>query len=140
MHIGSTAIPGLVAKPIIDILIVVDDINKLDALNPLFEKEGYECWGEDGITGRRFFCKKDDSVHVHAFDNQQRDIIEGLVSFYDYLKDNPEVARQYGDLKIKLAKKYPDNIKKYRRGKAIFTKEIQAKALEWYRNKGIEQI
>lgn len=67
-HVGSTAVPGLVAKPIIDILIIVEDINKLDQLDPLFKKEDYECCGEDGISGRRFYYKSDGSIHVHAFD------------------------------------------------------------------------
>lgn len=140
MHIGSTAVPGLVAKPIIDILIIVEDIKKLDNLNLLFEKEGYECRGEDGIAGRRFFCKKDNSVHVYAFDEQNHDIIESLISFYDYLKDDPKAAKEYGELKVALAKKYPNNLKKYKKGKMEFTKELQAKALEWYRHKDIEQI
>lgn len=139
-HIGSTAVPGLVAKPIVDILIVVKDVTKLDALNPLFEKEGYECRGEDGIKGRRFFCKNDNSIHVHAFDEQEHKIVEALISFYDYLKDNPDVAKKYGELKIALANKYSNNIKKYKEGKEAFTREIQVSALEWYRHKGIEQI
>lgn len=139
-HIGSTAVPGLVAKPIVDILIVVKDVKRLDDLNPLFEKEGYECLGEDGIKGRRFFCKNDNSVHVHAFDEQKYEIVEDLISFYDYLKDNPDVAKKYGGLKIALAKKYPNNIRKYKDGKRAFTKEIQVKALEWYRHKDVEQI
>ena len=99
-HVGSTAVPGLVAKPIIDILIIVEDINKLDQLDPLFKKEDYECCGEDGISGRRFYYKSDGSIHVHAFDERSHDKIELLISFYDYLKDNPDIAREYGELKL----------------------------------------
>lgn len=80
-HVGSTAVPGLVAKPIIDILIIVEDINKLDQLDPLFKKEDYECCGEDGISGRRFYYKSDGSIHVHAFDERSHDKIELLISF-----------------------------------------------------------
>lgn len=139
-HVGSTAVPGLVAKPIIDILIIVEDINELDQLDPLFKKEDYECCGEDGISGRRFYYKSDGSIHVHAFDERSHDKIELLISFYDYLKDNPDIAREYGELKLSLAKKYPDNIKKYKKGKEAFTKEIQTRALKWYRHKDVEQI
>lgn len=139
-HIGSTAVPGLVAKPVVDILIIVNDINELDELNPLFEQENYECRGEDGVAGRRFFYKKDGSVHVHAFDESNHEKIEALISFYDYLKDNPDVAREYGELKLALAKKYPNDIKKYKKGKEAFTKEIQEKAIQWYRQKRVEQI
>lgn len=139
-HIGSTAVPGLKAKPTVDILLVVKDVNKLDSLNEQFEKAGYQCLGEDGIKGRRFFMKADNSVHVHAYDGNNHDRIESLIAFYDYLKDHPEVAKEYGELKEKLAKKYPNNIKKYNKGKDAFTKEIEAKALKQYRHKDIEQI
>ena len=118
----------------------VEDINKLDQLDPLFKKEDYECCGEDGISGRRFYYKSDGSIHVHAFDERSHDKIELLISFYDYLKDNPDIAREYGELKLSLAKKYPDNIKKYKKGKEAFTKEIQTRALKWYRHKDVEQI
>lgn len=139
-HIGSTAVPGLKAKPTIDILAFVKDVKKLDDLNEKFEAAGYRCLGEDGIKGRRFFMKSDNSVHVHAYDDNNRDRIEALLAFYDYLKDNPEVAKEYEDLKVKLAKKYPRNIKKYTQGKAAFTKEIETKAVNQYRHKDIEQI
>ena len=56
------------------------------------------------------------------------------------IKDNPDIAREYGELKLSLAKKYPDNIKKYKKGKEAFTKEIQTRALKWYRHKDVEQI
>ena len=53
---------------------------------------------------------------------------------------NPDIAREYGELKLSLAKKYPDNIKQYKKGKEAFTKEIQTRALKWYRHKDVEQI
>ena len=56
-HVGSTAVPGLVAKPIIDILIIVEDINKLDQLDPLFKKEDYECCGRTGFQVDVFIIK-----------------------------------------------------------------------------------
>lgn len=87
-----------------------------------------------------FYYKSDGSIHVHAFDERSHDKIELLISFYDYLKDNPDIAREYGELKLSLAKKYPDNIKKYKKGKEAFTKEIQTRALKWYRHKDVEQI
>ena len=56
-HIGSTAVPGLAAKPVIDILAVVKEIGAVDAYSAAFEAEGYECMGEFGIPGRRYFRK-----------------------------------------------------------------------------------
>ena len=112
----------------------------MDDLDDKFKEAGYLCLKEDGIKGRRFFMKEDNSVHVHAYDANNRDRIEALIAFYDYLKDHPDVAKEYEDLKVKLAKKYPRNIKKYSQGKAAFTKEIETKALYQYRHKDIEQI
>jgi GrpB-like predicted nucleotidyltransferase (UPF0157 family) len=70
-HIGSTAIPGISAKPIIDILVEVDDLGGLDARRSAMEQLGYEVMGEFGIPGRRYFRKNDSSgarTHqVHAF-------------------------------------------------------------------------
>lgn len=54
-HIGSTSVPGLKAKPIIDILPVVQDINKIDHFNEAMANIGYKALGENEITGRRFF-------------------------------------------------------------------------------------
>ena len=73
-HIGSTAVEGLQAKPIVDIMPVVKDIGKIDALYPEFEALGYECMGEFGIAGRRYFRKGgDERTHqVHIFEESNR--------------------------------------------------------------------
>ena len=76
-HIGSTAVPGLWAKPILDILPVVHRIGQVDALFPRFEAMGYECMGEFGIPGRRYFRKggEERTYHVHIFDEQHEEDI-----------------------------------------------------------------
>ena len=68
-HIGSTAVPGLAAKPIIDILLEVKDVNTLDEYNAAMERLGYTARGEYGVPGRRFFLKglHNRTHHVHAF-------------------------------------------------------------------------
>ena len=69
-HIGSTAVAGLAAKPIIDILPVVKDIRKAEEQNAAFEALGYECMGEFGIAGRRYFRKGREkrTHHLHLFE------------------------------------------------------------------------
>ena len=57
-HIGSTAVPGLSAKPVIDIIIEVFSLDKLDELSPVMESLGYEAKGEFGISGRRYYRKR----------------------------------------------------------------------------------
>lgn len=68
-HIGSTSVPGLSAKPVIDILLEVSNINELDRYNSAMTRAGYIARGENGISGRRYFIKGGDqrSHHVHAF-------------------------------------------------------------------------
>ena len=125
-HIGSTAIKGIFAKPIIDILIVVRSISNMDKLNRRMIGIGYRPMGEYGIEGRRFFIKGNDELrthHLHAFQSGDRQIKQYL-TFRDYLIANPNVAKHYSDLKIELAGKYPHDIDKYMDGKDKFIKDI----------------
>jgi GrpB-like predicted nucleotidyltransferase (UPF0157 family) len=132
-HIGSTSVPGLYAKPIIDIMIVVKDIQKVDAFNPQMEFLGYRPRGENGIPHRRYFNKGDDdrTHHIHIFQFGCEHIIRHL-AFRDYLIAYPEEANTYSDLKIRLAKKFPTNISGYIDGKDSLAKELERRAVQWY--------
>ena len=133
-HIGSTAIPGIFAKPIIDILLIVDNINHLDDKSSAMEQLGYEAMGEFGITGRRFFRKEDASGirthHVHAFQAGSPEF-ERHLAFRDFLLAHPLGAQAYSTLKQKLAQEHPDDIDAYMDGKDTFIKEHEAKAIIW---------
>ncbi|MCC3373589.1 GrpB family protein [Cohnella sp. REN36] len=133
-HIGSTSVPNLKAKPIIDILLVVNDIGKLDQYTAPFENFGYEVMGEFGMKGRRYFRKGgDDRTHqIHAFQYDSIQEIERHLSFRDYLCENPEICKAYGELKSKLADKYPTDIESYGDGKDEFVKKIERAALKWH--------
>ncbi len=132
-HIGSTSIPGMSAKPIIDIMPVVHHIEAVDALNSAMIELGYEPLGENEIPGRRFFRKGGEvrrSHHVHAFGTTSPEIKRHR-DFRDYLIAHPIEARQYADLKIELAIKFPHDIEGYMNGKDAFIKEIDRRAAEW---------
>ncbi|WP_019241698.1 MULTISPECIES: GrpB family protein [Bacillus] len=133
-HIGSTSVPGLKAKPIIDILLVVKDINKLDSFRNQFQDIGYEVMGEFGITGRRYFRKGGDNrTHqIHAFQYNNIEEIERHLAFRDYLCKHSEVCISYGELKSKLANQYPNNIDRYCDGKDDFVKSIEKEAIKWH--------
>jgi GrpB-like predicted nucleotidyltransferase (UPF0157 family) len=133
-HIGSTAVPGLKSKPIIDILVVVQDINRVDDFIGGMESIGYTSMGEYGIQGRRYFHKgqEDHTHHVHIFE-ARNDHIERHIAFRDYLRSHPEVAEKYGNLKLKLADRYPEDIDSYQAGKNSIIGEIQSEAIRWYR-------
>ncbi|MFP3847087.1 GrpB family protein, partial [Priestia filamentosa] len=132
-HIGSTSIPSIgYAKPIIDILMVVKDIEKVDLYNNEMLVLGYKPKGENGIAGRRYFSKgkNNRTHHLHMFQVGSEHIKTHL-DFKEYLIKNPLEARKYGELKINLAKQFPNEHYKYQAGKQQFVSELADKAKEW---------
>lgn len=131
-HIGSTAVPGLKAKPIIDIMPVVKDISLVDKYNEEMKSIGYEPKGENGIPNRRYFQKGGDNRthHVHIYQVGSPEIKRHL-AFRDYLLQNSRVMKSYGELKERLAQQFPYDIESYINGKDSFVKKIELKALEW---------
>lgn len=137
-HIGSTSVPNLAAKPIIDILPVVRDLRLVDAKNAAFEALGYECMGEFGIAGRRYFRKGgDERTHqIHIFAQESAYDIARHLAVRDYLRAFPKEAAAYGDLKMRLAQQYPEDIEGYCDGKDAFVKALEQRALAWKEKHG----
>ncbi|WP_211750164.1 GrpB family protein [Paenibacillus sp. Marseille-Q4541] len=135
-HIGSTSVPGLKAKPIIDIMPVVKNIEEIDSFNEQMTDLGYECMGEFGIKGRRYFRKgKEHRTHqVHVFQVDNEKDIHRHLAVRDYLRTHPGEAKQYGELKENLARQFPNDIVAYMDGKDAFVQELERKALDWYVN------
>ncbi|MBE9065423.1 GrpB family protein [Leptolyngbya cf. ectocarpi LEGE 11479] len=133
-HIGSTAIPSIYAKPIIDLLVEVNNIVQLDQQNSLMESLGYEVMGEFGIPGRRYFRKNnqagDRTHHVHTFEVGS-DQVERHLAFRDYMIAHPDDAQRYSELKRKLAREYPTDIDGYMDGKDGFIREMDKNAAQW---------
>ncbi len=133
-HIGSTSIPGIWAKPIIDLLVEVSAIASVDERVAAMEHLGYEAMGEYGILGRRYFRKEvADGVrthHVHVFEANSSEARRHL-RFRDYLIAHPDEAQAYSYLKRRLAKAHPADIGAYMDGKDGLIKEIDAKAAAW---------
>ena len=133
-HIGSTAVPGLAAKPIIDIMAGLKDFQLADIIVLKLIEQGYQYFGqyEDEIPDRRFFKKVaagQTISHIHmvefASEFWQRHLL-----FRDYLRANPDVARQYAELKIDLAKKDWQDSNDYCRAKTDFIREIEKQAMK----------
>ena len=124
-HIGSTAVPGLSAKPTIDMLLEVKNITLTDTANDAMKNVGYEAWGEYGMPGRRFFIKGKDkrTHHIHAFQTGNAEIKRHL-DYRDYLIANPNAAKEYAALKIRLAENFRNNRRAYVEGKQDFIHEI----------------
>lgn len=132
-HIGGTSVPGLVTKPVIDVLVVltsfIDEASWSDRMSSL----GYEVRGEYGISGRRYFSRKlaghdVAGYHVHAYEFGSFHISRHI-AFRDYLRLHPDVARDYGELKRSIADGsgcLPDD---YPSRKSAFVQRIERKAL-----------
>lgn len=136
-HIGSTSVKGLKAKPIIDMMPVVKDINNIDQYNSEFILLGYEPMGEFGIPKRRFFKKGNEkrTHHIHIFQITDKYNIERHLAVRDYLREHSEDAKIYGELKYELAQKFSKDIEAYCEGKDSFVKDLEKKALAWWRTK-----
>ncbi len=123
-HTGSTSVPNLMAKPVIDITIEVDDIAKVDQLNQALSAIGYETRGECGMPLRRFFIKGEPrSHHLHVWDKDHAEIERDLL-FRDTLIQNIPARLAYENLKQKLCKQHRFEPDKYTLGKDRLIKEI----------------
>ena len=140
-HFGSTAVPGLAAKPIVDILVEVTSLEKTrKRIAPILESQGYDyfwrpTWGDDTPPFYAWFIKRDSrgnrTHHIHMveydFEHWER------LLFRDYLIEHPGVAREYQDLKYRLSKAHPDDRIEYTKGKTEFIIRITAMAKKYYK-------
>lgn len=126
-HVGSTSVPGLSAKPIIDFNIIIESYEIFPKLLERLEVLGYKHDGDGGIAGRErmkngirdgfidyhmYVCPKDSKEHLRQ------------TAFREYLKKYPNEAKEYGTLKIHLAKQFPHDIDSYVAGKHDFVERI----------------
>jgi len=131
-HAGSTAVPGLSAKPVIDILIGVPSLEAAKAAIPKIEALGYGYWREDTIPRRLYFVKGlppngPRSHHVHLVDEDSPELRRHL-AFRDYLRADPNEARRYEELKLRLAAEFKDNRETYINGKSEYIEAVLRKA------------
>ena len=131
-HIGSTAVPDLLAKPIIDIMIGLADFKVADSLIPLIQELGYTYFDqyEDVMPHRRFFKKLYDGIathHIHIVEVDSKFWIRHLL-FRDYLRRNQAIALEYAELKQNLAQDEWEDSNDFADAKGDFIESIQKKA------------
>ena len=131
-HVGSTSVPGVSAKPIIDIAIVVKSIKSSDKFTKLLQGLGYQYKQDDNVPGRLFFTKGSENKRTHYIH-----IIElggkewkNLILFRDYLLSHKQAVIAYNKLKNKLAEDYSSDRKSYTSGKNDLIGSIIKKAEE----------
>ncbi|UPV99815.1 GrpB family protein [Halorussus gelatinilyticus] len=130
-HVGSTAVEGLAAKPIIDLLAVVPDLDTARDLVPVLEAHGYEHRPNDDVPGRLFFAKgpRTDRTHYLSLTERDSDCYREAVAFREYLRSHPETAAAYEDLKRDLAEAHPDDRERYTAEKSEFVQRVLRRAM-----------
>lgn len=130
-HIGSTAIPGLMAKPIIDMLGEAKNINQIGEAKTRMEALGFEFKGEYGIPERAYFSKKSDTaIHLHIFPKDHYQLEKHLI-FRDYLLEHPAALNAYQAKKEELLAAFPGDRQAYQQGKNVLILEITKAAYKW---------
>ena len=132
-HIGSTSVPGLAAKPIIDLCVEVDTLARADAREADVVALGYEALGEHGLPRRHFYRRHENGErthHVHLWAAGDPEVARHL-AFRDFLIAHPALAARYGELKTGLAAQFEWDVDGYIGGKDAFVKDIEAQALRW---------
>jgi len=141
-HFGSTAVPGLAAKPIVDMLVEVTDLQATRSqIAPVLEAQGYDYFwrpthGDDGPPFYAWFIKRHPQTgarthHIHMVE-ADFESWDSLL-FRDYLIEHPQAAREYESLKIHLASSYPNDRVAYTEGKTEFVVRVTEQAKRLYR-------
>ncbi|WP_422657510.1 GrpB family protein [Paenibacillus sp. EC2-1] len=134
-HVGSTSVPGLAAKPIIDIDIVVESMTLLPDVILRLDRLGYYHEGNRGIENREAFGRRDDNVpyHINTIEkfnhhlyvcSKDSEALMNHLTFRDTLRHRPDLVVQYGALKRELAEKYRNDRKAYTEGKTEFVHRV----------------
>jgi len=135
-HIGSTAVPGLDAKPIIDIAVLIPSFRRLALWVRHFEKAGYTYKGEYGLPGRHFFIRGSPVTHHLHLVEKGSTHWNNWILFRDYLLTHPAEARRYGEFKKRLASRFASNRDSYTRAKTPFIARLMARARQYLNKTG----
>jgi GrpB-like predicted nucleotidyltransferase (UPF0157 family) len=131
-HIGSTAVAGLAAKPIIDLMVGLEDFSIADHVVPNIEALGYEYIQkyEAVMPFRRFFIKEQGGLRTHQIHmvGAGSEFWERHILFRDYLRQNPCIAEQYASLKKELAGREWEDVNEYADAKTEFIRGVENKA------------
>lgn len=126
-HVGSTAVPGLDAKPILDIVVAVPDMSDATAFEQTLAPLGYVHKPENDMPGRLFFVKgtaDGRSTHHLNITELGTECWFTHVAFRDYLRSHREARGQYQTLKRELARKHRNDRAAYLQGKADFIRRV----------------
>lgn len=127
-HIGSTAVPGMTAKPLIDLMIGLTHVERYEDCIAPMQQLGYAYMGEYGIPDRHFFVLGDPTTHHAHMVVHEGEFWRLNILFRDHLRRNEHARDRYLAVKRELAEKFPDDRKQYTAGKDKIIRELLADA------------
>ena len=134
-HVGSTSIPGMTAKPIIDLILVIE-AQDFEEIKELLAERSYYHNGDQGIKDREVFKLEDTAVknsmprhHLYVCPKHSAEL-KKEIAFRDFLRQSKEYAERLSELKWSLAEAFNDDREAYMEGKAALCREITERALE----------
>jgi len=133
LHLGSTAIPGIAAKPVLDLFPVVVSLEAFETLRTEIEALGYEWRGEFGIAGRRYCVRVVDGkrrFNAHTFAQGSSQIARHR-HFRDYLIAHPEETRAYEVVKVAAARAHQQDLSAYNDFKSEWIRACDERAAAW---------
>ena len=136
-HFGSTSVKGMKAKPVIDMICIVKDIERIDTYNEKMATLGYDVVGEWGIEGRRLFRKggENRTHHIHFYQQDNPQIARHLI-FRDYLRTHQGEAAEYSRFKEELSGRF-ESTSDYSPAKKAFVSEMEQKAIRWHETRQV---
>ena len=138
-HVGSTSVPGLDAKPIIDIQISVAALDPVDAFRLPLERLGYTFRPTNPDLSKRYFRESPGQRRTHIHVRRLGSWVEQFaLLFRDYLRTHPEDAQRYAALKYALAEQYREDREAYTEAKSPFIWEVLRRAGHWSQGVGWE--
>lgn len=137
-HVGSTSIPGMLAKPIIDVLITVQRMDTFTNEKKMMEALGYQ-WGSNFIApGTLLFFKENSegnkTENIHVCETGSPQSLQ-FIYMRDYFRTHSDITKEYADLKNQLKNQHPDDYAAYRQGKKDFLDRVEQYARNWFREK-----
>lgn len=127
-HVGSTSVPGLAAKPIIDIDVIYDKPENLPQIIKALESVGYRYEGNKGIEGRESFKASEGSIKQHFYVCKVGTLgLKNHLTLRDHLRSNPQDRDEYEKLKIEIAHLYQTAPEEYMEAKTSFILKILKK-------------
>lgn len=135
-HFGSTSIPGMIAKPTIDVCVEVKSLEDVNATRSKLEALGYKSWGDYVGTGEEYFTLDDSSgqrrYNIHTLQTGNK-FIQDYIAFRDYIRAHPEKVAEYIDIKKQLLQEFgSDDYNSYNLTKAKRMDALKQEAMEWY--------